>query len=88
MRTSFARYSGARSRVEIEPLMRLLYSDPYHVTEQLLRQALDYKQRVGVIEAMTKIASSRYAGTPAGRQFAGCSQVPCRHSWSGVPTTP
>jgi pyruvate dehydrogenase E2 component (dihydrolipoamide acetyltransferase) len=62
-------YIGARSRVEIEPLMRLLYSDPRHVTEQLLQQALDYKQRVGVVEALTKIASSRYAGTPAGRQL-------------------
>jgi pyruvate dehydrogenase E2 component (dihydrolipoamide acetyltransferase) len=49
--------------------MRLLYSDPRHVTEQLLQRAVDYKQRVGVVEALTKIASSRYAGTPAGRQL-------------------
>jgi pyruvate dehydrogenase E2 component (dihydrolipoamide acetyltransferase) len=62
-------YIGARSSVEIEPLMRLLYSDPRHVTGQLLQQALDYKRRVGVVEALTKIASSRYAGTPAGRQL-------------------
>ena len=33
-------YIGARSRAEVEPLMRLLYADPSHVTEQLLRQAV------------------------------------------------
>ena len=62
-------FIGARSRVEIEPLMRLLYSDPRHVTEQLLQQAIEYKRREGVMEALTTIASSRYAGTPAGRQL-------------------
>ena len=62
-------YIGARSSEEIEPLMRLLYSDPRHVTEQLLRQAVEYKRREGVVEALTKIASSRYGSTPAGRQL-------------------
>ena len=62
-------FIGACGRAEIEPLMRLLYAEPRHVTEQLLQQALDYKRRDGVVEALTKIASSRYAGTPAGRHL-------------------
>lgn len=62
-------YLGARSAAEVEPLLRLLYSDPGYVTEELLQQALDYKRRDGVVEALTKIASSRYGGTPAGRQL-------------------
>jgi pyruvate dehydrogenase E2 component (dihydrolipoamide acetyltransferase) len=62
-------YIGARSRVEVEPLLRLLYSDPGYVTEELLQQALDYKRREGIVEALMKIASSRYGGTPAGRQL-------------------
>jgi pyruvate dehydrogenase E2 component (dihydrolipoamide acetyltransferase) len=75
-------YIGARTRVEIEPLVRLLYADPRHVTEQMLQQAVEYKRREGVIEALTKIASSRYVGTPAGRQLrdvAGC--VPTLAVW-------
>lgn len=62
-------YVGACSREEIEPLVRLLYSDPHQVNEQLLQQVLEYKRREGVVEALTKIASSRYAGTPTGRQL-------------------
>jgi pyruvate dehydrogenase E2 component (dihydrolipoamide acetyltransferase) len=62
-------YIGARRREEFELLMPLLYSDPGRVTGQLLQQAVDYKRREGVVEALTKIASSRYAGTPAGRQL-------------------
>lgn len=62
-------YIGACSRVEIEPLMRLLYSDPVRVTGQLLQQALEYKRREGVVDALSRIASSRYTGTPAGRQL-------------------
>ena len=62
-------YIDARSREGIEPLLRLLYSDPANVTEQLLQQAVEYKQRAGVVEALAKIASSRYVGTPEGRQL-------------------
>ena len=75
-------YIGARSRVEIEPLMRLLYADPRHVTEQMLQQAIEYKRREGVIEALTMIASSRYAGTPAGRQLRDVAgSVPTLAIW-------
>jgi pyruvate dehydrogenase E2 component (dihydrolipoamide acetyltransferase) len=71
-------YIGARSPAELEPLMRLLYADPRHVTELLLQQASEYKRREGVIEALTTIASSRYPGTPAGR--------PLREVAGSVPT--
>ena len=75
-------YIGARTRVEIEPLVRLLYADPRHVTEQMLQQAVEYKRREGVIEALTKIASSRYAGTPAGRQLRDVAgSVPTLAVW-------
>jgi pyruvate dehydrogenase E2 component (dihydrolipoamide acetyltransferase) len=75
-------YIGARIRVEIEPLMRLLYADPRHVTEQMLQQAIEYKRREGVIEALTMIASSRYAGTPAGRQLRDVAgSVPTLAIW-------
>lgn len=62
-------YIGARSRDELEPLMRLLYADRGFVTEDLLQRVVEYKRREGVIEALTKIASSRYGGTPSGRQL-------------------
>jgi len=75
-------YIGARTRDELVPLMSLLYADPRHVTDELLEQAVAYKQRPGVAEALTKIASSRYGGTPSGRQLrdvAGC--VPTLMLW-------
>jgi len=59
----------ARSRNELEPLLRLLYADPGHVPDEELRRIVEYKQRAGVVEALTSIASSRYAGTPSGRQL-------------------
>jgi len=36
-------YIGARSRDELEPLMRLLYADPAFVTEDLLQRVVEYK---------------------------------------------
>lgn len=62
-------YIGARTRGELEPLMWLLYADPAFVTEDLLQRVVEYKRREGVVEALTKIASSRYGGTPSGRQL-------------------
>lgn len=59
-------YIGARSPDEIAPLLRLLYVDPRHVTDALVEKAVEYKRREGVIEALTKIASNRYGGTPSG----------------------
>jgi len=62
-------YIGARSREDIEPLLRMLYADPGFVTADLLLRAVEYKGREGVMEALTKIASTRYGGTPSGRQL-------------------
>jgi len=62
-------YIGARRREEIEPLMRMLYVDPRFVTEDMLQLAVEYKARAGVLDALMKIASSRYGGTPSGRQL-------------------
>lgn len=60
-------YIGARTRQEMAPLMNLLFAEPANVTEEMLEQAVAYKARVGVVEALTRIASSRYSGTPSGR---------------------
>jgi pyruvate dehydrogenase E2 component (dihydrolipoamide acetyltransferase) len=62
-------YIGARGRDEIAPLLRLLYSDPCRVTDTLIESVVEYKRREGVMEALTKIASSRYGGTPSGRSL-------------------
>jgi pyruvate dehydrogenase E2 component (dihydrolipoamide acetyltransferase) len=59
----------ARRREEIEPLMQQLYADPARVPDERVQQMVGYKQRPGVVEALTKIASNRYAGTPSGRQL-------------------
>ena len=75
-------YIGARSRDELEPLMRLLYADPAFVTEDLLQRVVEYKGREGVVEALTKIASSRYVGTPSGRALrAVAGAVPTLVIW-------
>jgi pyruvate dehydrogenase E2 component (dihydrolipoamide acetyltransferase) len=71
-------YIGARERDEIEPLLRLLYVDSRHVTDALVESVVEYKRREGVVEALTKIASSRYVGTPSGR--------PLREVVGSVPT--
>jgi pyruvate dehydrogenase E2 component (dihydrolipoamide acetyltransferase) len=62
-------YIGARSPDEIVPLLRSLYVDPRHVTDALVESVVEYKRREGSIEALTRIASSRYRGTPSGRQL-------------------
>jgi len=62
-------YIGARSQEEIEPFLRMLYADPGFVTADLLQRVVEYKGREGVMEALTKIASSRYGGAPSGRQL-------------------
>lgn len=75
-------YIGARTRDELVPLMSLLYADPRSVTDELLQQAAAYKQREGVGEALAKIASSRYAGTPSGRQLRDIAgSVPTLMIW-------
>jgi pyruvate dehydrogenase E2 component (dihydrolipoamide acetyltransferase) len=62
-------YIGARERDEVAPLLRLLYVDPSHVTDALVESVVEYKRREGVVEALTRIASSRYGGTPSGRSL-------------------
>jgi pyruvate dehydrogenase E2 component (dihydrolipoamide acetyltransferase) len=78
-------YLGARTLAELEPLMQLLYGDPGCVTDELLQQTAAYKQRPGVAEALTRIASSRYGGTPSGhalREVAGT--VPTLMIWGAA----
>jgi pyruvate dehydrogenase E2 component (dihydrolipoamide acetyltransferase) len=62
-------FVAARSVAELRPLLKLLYADAGRVTEELLGQVAAYKQREGVVEALARIASSRYGGTPSGRQL-------------------
>lgn len=60
---------AARSRDELAPLLRMLFADAARVTDRLLDRMVAHKHRAGAVEALTKIASSRYAGTPSGRQL-------------------
>jgi len=60
---------AARTSAELAPLLELLFAQRDRVSEDLLRRMVAYKQREGVAEALTKIAMSRYAGTPSGRQL-------------------
>lgn len=62
-------YIGARELHEIAPLLRMLYADPRRVTDALVQSVVEYKRRDGVVEALTRIASSRYGGTPSGRSL-------------------
>ena len=59
----------ARTRDELRPLMRRLYADPARLTDAELDLAVAAKRREGASDALAKIASSRYAGTPSGRQL-------------------
>jgi pyruvate dehydrogenase E2 component (dihydrolipoamide acetyltransferase) len=62
-------YIGARGRGEIAPLLRMLYADPGRVTDALVESVVAFKRREGVVEALTRIASSRYGATPSGRSL-------------------
>ena len=62
-------YIGARGRDEIARLLPMLYADPRRVTDALVEPVVEYKRREGVVEALTKIASTRYGGTPSGRSL-------------------
>jgi len=78
-------YIGARTRREIAPLMNLLFAEPGSVTEEMLEQAVAYKGRAGVVESLTKIASSRYGGTPSGRQLRDVAgSVPTLVVWGSA----
>jgi pyruvate dehydrogenase E2 component (dihydrolipoamide acetyltransferase) len=59
----------ANDRDALVPLLGVLFADPSHVTDELLGRLLAHKRRAGATEALAKIASSRYTGTPSGRQL-------------------
>jgi pyruvate dehydrogenase E2 component (dihydrolipoamide acetyltransferase) len=78
---------AARSREELEPLMRQLYADPGRVRGAEVQQLVVSKQRAGAVEALARIASSRYGGTPSGRalrEVAG--SVPTLILWGAADT--
>jgi pyruvate dehydrogenase E2 component (dihydrolipoamide acetyltransferase) len=60
---------GARSREDLLPLLQRLFANPAAVPAAMLERMARFKQRTGAVEALTKIAMSRYAGTPSGRQL-------------------
>jgi len=60
---------AARASDEIAPLLGMLFANAERMPADLLQRMAAYKQRDGVTEALTKIATSRYAGTPSGRQL-------------------
>lgn len=62
-------YIGAHAPAEIARLLRLLYADPRHVSDALVASVVEYKRRQGVVEALTRIASTRYGTTPSGRSL-------------------
>ena len=59
----------ASERAELATQLRFLFADPASVTEAMLERLVAYKRRPGVTEALAKIASNRYSGTPSGRQL-------------------
>jgi pyruvate dehydrogenase E2 component (dihydrolipoamide acetyltransferase) len=75
-------FMAASSREQLEPLLGLLFADAAFVTPPLIEQMLRPKQRAGVVEALARIAGSRYPGTPSGgslRDVAG--RVPTLVIW-------
>lgn len=60
-------YIAARSEDELRPLLRLLFADPARIPSEYVEQALSHRRREGAVDALMKIASSRYGGTPSGR---------------------
>jgi pyruvate dehydrogenase E2 component (dihydrolipoamide acetyltransferase) len=60
---------AARSRAELVPLLQVLSGADASVSDELVDRMVAHKQRPGAVEAMAKIAGSRYTGTPAGRSL-------------------
>jgi pyruvate dehydrogenase E2 component (dihydrolipoamide acetyltransferase) len=60
---------GARSPEDFLPLLQRLFANPDAVPAAMLERMVRFKQRDGAVEALTKIAMSRYTGTPSGRQL-------------------
>lgn len=60
-------YIAAQGHDALQKLLGMLYADPARVTAEELEQAVAFKRRDGVVEALVKIASSRYGLTPSGR---------------------
>jgi pyruvate dehydrogenase E2 component (dihydrolipoamide acetyltransferase) len=77
----------ARSREELEPLVRQLHADPGWVTDAEVQQLVASKQRAGAVEALASIASSRYGGTPSGRALRDVAgTVPTLILWGAADT--
>lgn len=60
-------YVAAQGHDALGTLLGTLYADPSRLTAAEIEQAVAYKRRDGVSEALLRIASSRYVRTPSGR---------------------
>lgn len=59
-------FIAARTAEQVAPLVGLLVADPGRVGAAWVARFVAYKQREGVEDALRRIASSRYPGTPSG----------------------
>jgi pyruvate dehydrogenase E2 component (dihydrolipoamide acetyltransferase) len=76
---------AARSQDELAPLLRILFADASYVTDRLLDRMVAHKQRAGAVEALMKIAASRYTVTPSGHQLRDVAgTVPTLMIWGGA----
>jgi pyruvate dehydrogenase E2 component (dihydrolipoamide acetyltransferase) len=72
----------ARGRDALAPLLQFLFADASRVGDEMLERLTQYKDRAGTTEALTRIASSRYTGTPSGRQLRDVAgSVPTQMIW-------
>jgi pyruvate dehydrogenase E2 component (dihydrolipoamide acetyltransferase) len=62
-------FIAARGREELLPFLRRQYVDRSLASDDQLERVVAHKQRSGAVEAMVKIASSRYGGTPSGKSL-------------------
>jgi len=60
---------AARDAGELQPLLQRLFATPAAVPVSMLGRMAEFKQRHGAVEALTRIATSRYSGTPSGRRL-------------------
>jgi pyruvate dehydrogenase E2 component (dihydrolipoamide acetyltransferase) len=60
---------ASRRPEELAALLQRLFASADAVPEAMLTRMVAFKQREGAVEALARIASGRYAGTPSGRQL-------------------
>lgn len=76
---------GARTREEIAPLLGVLFASAADVPEAMLARMVEFKRRSGAVEALTRIATNRYAGTPSGRPLRDVAgSVPTLMIWGAA----